>query len=78
MASIIMYSCLTLCIACFYNKLKKLIFNLCTLLKRNFQIFHLMLEMLILTLYLFTANQYYKYTLIGITIVSLCIFIYLK
>ncbi|AHH13496.1 hypothetical protein BHO_0900102 (plasmid) [Borrelia hermsii YBT] len=77
MTSIIVYSCLTLCIAYFYNTIKKLISNLQIIPKKIFQTPYLMFAMLILTLYLFTANKYYKYTLMG-TIIGFCMFILLK
>ncbi|AYE37031.1 hypothetical protein DB313_05900 (plasmid) [Borrelia turcica IST7] len=77
MTSIIVYSCLTVCVAYFFSEIKKLILNLHVSIGNFFQALYLFFEMLTLILYLLINNKVYKFTAIGL-IVSFCVMIFFQ
>ncbi len=76
MTSIIVYSCLTLCIVYFSMQLKTFFSKLIRFCKKCFNIFFLLLEMLKLIFYLLIIrNKFYIIILISIALITINIVI---
>ncbi len=72
MTTIIVYSCLTMCIVYFHMQLKTFFTKLIGFCKKCFNIFYLLIEMLKLIFYLLiTNNKFYIFIIISIALIAI-------